>query len=172
LVRADRVVPGRQQAESRRDRDDARQFQVRLPAGDRDTIDGQRPGDDATPGVDGDQQASADPCEQGTDVEDNREGELDGGYWAIINQDLDLRLLRHANPMCGQVDQLGAAGRGQRTAGGGSEITIFAPSFDQHPDQADIEQLGRRRPYLFDGGLAGIFLEVLQGAAEVLVCLC
>jgi hypothetical protein len=50
---------------------------------------------------------------------------------------------------------------------------MLTPSSDEHVDQVDVQQAGRRRPDLADSGFAGCPWEAFQGAAKVpRVCGC
>ncbi len=118
-----------------------------------------------------DQPSSADLCEHGADVEDNRNAEADGCYQVTIDQNVDVRLLRCGDPVCDQADQLGAAGRREGTPRGRREVLVLPPSGYEQIDQVDIHQVGRR-PHRPDSSLAGQGREIRQGAAEVLAGFC
>jgi hypothetical protein len=90
---------------------------------------------------------------------------LEGGHPVPVYQDSDRGLLARGDLVRGQDYQLGAAGRGQRASGGGGEGMMGAPSGHEQADQVDIQEPGGLSRGLGDGGFAGRFREVLEGAA-------
>jgi hypothetical protein len=131
------------------------------------SLDGQRGGHVAAPGVDGDQQPGLDPGHQGADVELHGQAELDRAHLAPVHQYGDGRLLGHGDLVTDQVHQLRAARRSQRAPGGAHQIVVPAPPSQQQAVQADVQQPGGRPGGLARCGLPGGLRQSLQGPVQV-----
>src|ERR1044072_5381319 len=153
-----------QQGDSLPKWDDAREFEGNLPADDLRVLDGQVGRDVAAAGVDSDEPASPDPCDQGTDREYHGQAELDGRRLAIVHQEIDRRALGHGDLVRGQVDEFDAARNGHGASGGGDDLTVFPPTRYQETDRVGIQKIPGRTGGLADGCLAERGWNVPQGA--------
>jgi hypothetical protein len=84
-----------------------------------------------------------------------------------VDKQADVGLLTGGDTVAGQVDQVGAAPRGERAPGRGGEVGVLPPSVGDHVGQVDVQQLGGGRAGLADRGLAGQRWETVQCAADV-----
>jgi hypothetical protein len=130
-------------------------------------LNGQGGGDIAPAGVQGGQQASADPGHQRTDVEHDGQAEVDARHTEIVRDDIDRRIPGHGDLVGGQVHQFGAVRIRQGTPRRAGQVMNIAPPGDQQPDQVDIQEPGCHRADFADGGLAGHLRQVGQGVAKL-----
>jgi hypothetical protein len=72
-----------------------------------------------------------------------------------VDKQADVGLLTGGDAVAGQVDQVGAAPRGERAPGRGGEVGVLPPSVGDHVGQVDVQQLGGGRAGLADRSLAG-----------------